>query len=58
MTLSSAEAEYVAAAAATCQTVWMRKVLEELLHEQNEATQIYCNNMFAIALSKNHVFHK
>ena len=58
VTLSSAEAEYVAAAAAACQTVWMRKVLDELLHEQKEATQIYCDNMSAIALSKNHVFHK
>ena len=58
VTLSSAKAEYVAATAAACQTVWMRNVLEELLHEQNEATQIFCDNMSAIALSKNHVFHK
>jgi len=58
VTLSSTEAEYVAAETAACQTVWMRKVLEELLHEQNEATQIFCENMFAIALSKNHIFHK
>ena len=36
----------------------MRKVLDELLHEQKEATQIYCDNTSAIALSKNHVFHK
>jgi len=58
VTLTSTEAEYVAAAIAACQTVWMRKVLEELLHEQNEAKQIFCDNMFAIALSKNHIFHK
>jgi len=48
----------VATSGAACQTVWMRKILDELLHEQKEETQIYCDNMSAIALSKNHVFHK
>jgi hypothetical protein len=58
VTLSSTEAEYVATAAAACQAVWMRRVLNELLHNQNDATQIVCDNKSAIALSRNHVFHK
>jgi hypothetical protein len=32
VTLSSTEAEYVATTAAACQVVWMRRVLNELLH--------------------------
>ena len=58
VTLSSAEAEYVAATGAACQAVWMRRVMMELKHEQEEATRIYCDNNSAIALSKNPVFHK
>ena len=30
VTLSSAEAEYVAATSAACQVVWMRRVLKDL----------------------------
>ena len=58
MTLSSVEAEYVAATTAACQTVWMRRTLSELQHEQNEPTPIFCDNKSASALSRNHVFHK
>jgi hypothetical protein len=58
VTLSSTEAEYVATAAAPCQAVWMRRVLNELLHDQKNATQIACDNKSSIALSNNHVFHK
>ena len=58
VTLSSTEAEYVATATAACQAVWMRRVLNKLLHDHNNATQIVCDNKSAIALSKNHIFHK
>ena len=58
MTLSSVEAEYVAAIAAACQIVWMRRTLFELQHEQNQPTPIFCDSNSAIALSRNHVFHK
>lgn len=58
VTLSSAEAEYVVATSASCQAVWMRRVLKDLKQEQEEATKIYCDNNSAIALSKNLVFHK
>eukprot|EP00253_Pinus_taeda_P034206 PITA_34206 len=56
--LSTAEAEYVAATAAACQAVWMRGMLRSLGQEQAKATVIFCDNILAIALSKNSVFHK
>eukprot|EP00253_Pinus_taeda_P012705 PITA_12705 len=56
--LSTTEAEYVAATAATCQAVWMRRMLRSLGQEQEKATVIFCDNSSAIALSKNSVFHK
>eukprot|EP00253_Pinus_taeda_P023909 PITA_23909 len=58
VSLSTTEAEYVATTAATCQAVWLRRVLRDLCHEQENGTTIYCDNSSAIALSKNSVFHK
>eukprot|EP00253_Pinus_taeda_P010042 PITA_10042 len=56
--LSTAEAEYVAATVATCQAVWMRRMLRSLCQEQTKGTVIFCDNSSTIALSKNSVFHK
>jgi len=58
VSLSTAETEYVGATAATCQAVWLRRVLRDLCHEQEKGTTIYSDNSSAIALSKNYVFHK
>lgn len=55
--LSTAEAEYIAATSCATQTVWLRRILEVMHHEQNTPTKIYCDNKSAIALSKNPVFH-
>eukprot|EP00253_Pinus_taeda_P029735 PITA_29735 len=56
--LSTAEVEYVAATAAACQAVWMRRMLRSLGREQVKETVIFCDNSSAIGLSKNYVFHK
>ena len=56
--LSIAEVEYVAATTATCQAVWMRRMLRSLCHEQVKGTTVYCDNSSVIALSRNSVFHK
>ena len=56
--LSTAEEEYMAATAAACQAVWMRRMLRSLCQEQATTTIIFCDNSSAIALSKNSVFHK
>ena len=58
VTMSSAEAQYLAATSATCQAVWMQRILKYLSQNQQEPTTIFCDNNSAIALSKNHVFHK
>ncbi|KAJ0502796.1 putative RNA-directed DNA polymerase [Helianthus annuus] len=55
--LSSTEAEYISATSATCQCIWIRRILEDLGHIQNEATTIWCDSQSAINLSRNPVQH-
>lgn len=57
VTLSTTEAEYVAASVCACQAVWFKRVLEELGHRVKEGTIIWCDNTSTIKLSKNPVFH-
>ena len=54
---SSAEAEYVAAASATNQAIWLRNVLFELNLLPKEPTMIYVDNKSAIAMAENPVQH-
>lgn len=49
----SAEAEYVAAASATHQAIWLRKILLELNLLTKELTVIYVDNKSAIAMAEN-----
>lgn len=55
--LSSSEAEYIAASAAACQAIWMRRLLKDLGQAQAHATPIYCDNKATIAMTKNPVCH-
>jgi hypothetical protein len=55
--LSSCEAEYIAAATAACQGVWLARLLAELKGEKTSAIDLKIDNESAIALSKNPVFH-
>lgn len=57
VTLSTNEAEFVAATSCTCQVVWLCKLLEELHFQQKRLTPIYCDNSSAINLFKNPVLH-
>ncbi|RVW19222.1 uncharacterized mitochondrial protein AtMg00810-like [Vitis vinifera] len=57
VTLSTTEAEFVAATACACQAIWLRKILEELHLKQVGATTIFCDNSSTIKLSKNPVLH-
>ncbi|KAL0340068.1 UNVERIFIED_CONTAM: Retrovirus-related Pol polyprotein from transposon RE1 [Sesamum radiatum] len=54
---SSAEAEYIAAAATSNQAIWLRRILEDIGEKQEEPTTIYCDNKSAIAITKNPVQH-
>lgn len=57
VTLSTTEAEFVAATTCACQAIWLRKILEELHFKQQGPTTIYCDSSSAIKLSKNPVLH-
>ncbi|XP_075664017.1 secreted RxLR effector protein 161-like [Castanea sativa] len=57
VTLSTTEAEFVAAIACACQAIWLKKILEELKFKEDGPTLIYCDNSSTIKLSKNPVLH-
>lgn len=57
VTLSTTEAEFVAAASCASQVVWMRRILEKLGHSQGGSTTVFCDNSSMIKLSKNPVMH-
>jgi hypothetical protein len=55
--LSSAEAEYMAASQASCEAIWLRKMLVGLFGQEMAPTLIHCDNQSCIKLSENPVFH-
>ena len=55
--LSSCEAEYIAATSATCQAVWMSRLLGELMRNEAMKAKLLVDNQSAITLSKNPVHH-
>ena len=57
VTLSTTEVDFVAASACPSQAIWLRNILTELHFNQQEATQIYCDNRYNIKLSIYYVFH-
>ena len=57
VTLSTCEAEYVAATSCVCHGIWLRNLLKELGWPQEKPTKIFVDNKSAMALAKNPVFH-
>lgn len=55
--LSSCEAEYIAATTATCQGIWLSRLLTDLLGEEATKPELFVDNQSAIALSRNPVHH-
>ena len=55
--LSTCKAEYVAAAIAACQVVWLRRLLGELTGVEAHPPALMVDNQPAIALAKNLVLH-
>lgn len=47
----------MAATLCSSQAIWLRRLLETLQYQQQEATTIYCDNVSAIKISKNPVLH-
>ncbi|KAI3501210.1 hypothetical protein L1887_29073 [Cichorium endivia] len=57
VTLSSTEAEYVAATTCACHCVWLKGLFEEI-EEKAGTVEVLCDNCSAIKLSKNPVMHR
>jgi hypothetical protein len=57
VTLSTTEAEFVAAASCVCQGMWLRSILQQLGQTQRKGIVIFCDNSSSIKLSKNPVMH-
>jgi hypothetical protein len=55
--LSTAEAEYIATCSASCEAIWLRKLLIGLFDLEMEATMILCDNQSCIKMIENPVFH-
>ena len=55
--MSFAEAEYVEATTTTCHVVWLRIILKDMGHTENDPNSIFYDNSFAIQLSKHNVSH-
>ena len=56
VSLSTAEAEYIAAGSSCSQLVWMKQMLTEYNVTQDVMT-LYCDNLSAINISKNPIQH-
>eukprot|EP00253_Pinus_taeda_P032375 PITA_32375 len=55
--LSSAEAEYMAVSLASCEAIWLCKMLFCLFGHPFTPSMIYCDNQSCIKLTENPVFH-
>ena len=58
VTLSTTEAEYVAASTAAREVVWLRRLLSDIGCPCDKETTLYVDNQSAIHLVRNPVFHK
>eukprot|EP00253_Pinus_taeda_P008265 PITA_08265 len=56
-TNSTTKAEYVAAAQATKEIIWIRKILEDLQEKKKASTPLFVDNSSTIQLAKNPKFH-
>jgi hypothetical protein len=56
MALSTTEVEYIIASVASCEAVWLRKLLAGIFDLELEPTMIHCDNQSCVRLSENPVF--
>ena len=57
VTLSTAEAEYVAATHAAKECIWLRRLLGQIFPFPDAPTTLYCDNQAALALAKDDNYH-
>jgi hypothetical protein len=55
--LSTTEEEYIAACSASCEAIWLQKLLTSLFVLDMEVTTILCDNQSCIKMKENLVFH-
>jgi hypothetical protein len=55
--LSTVEAEYIAACFASCEAIWLQKLLTGLFELEMRATLILCDNQRCIKMTENLIFH-
>ena len=58
VSLSIKEGECKVTLKTTCETVWLRIILEDLHEKQEQSTQLICDSQSALQMTKNLVFHK
>jgi hypothetical protein len=57
ISLSTVEAKYITACSASCESIWLRKLLTDLFDLEMRETVILCDNQSCIKMTENHVFH-
>ena len=57
VSLSSTESEYKALTNATCEAVWLWRILANLKKEQSGSTRIDCDNKSVIKLTHKPIYH-
>ncbi|KMQ91779.1 integrase core domain protein [Lasius niger] len=58
VTLSTTEAEYIAAATAAKEAIWLKRLLLDFGHDCTNASELHVDNQSAIRLARNPEFHK
>ena len=57
VSLSTTEVEYIAACSASCETIWLWKLMSSLFDTELDTTVILCDNQSFIEMTKNPLFH-
>ena len=57
VSLSTTEAEYIAACSTCCEAIWIRKLVSGLFRMELDTTIILCDNQSCIKMTVNLVFH-
>jgi hypothetical protein len=57
ISLITTEGEYIATCYASCEDIWLQKLLTGLFDLEMEATLILCDNQRCIKMTKNQMFH-